>query len=64
MFFIGMAVYGTPIFSIIFCWNIARIIDKARRDEDFRWNVYLMTGAFTIMMSSITIALLTVLDGV
>lgn len=64
MFFIFMAVYGTPVLSIIFCLNLALIIDKSRNDKDFTLNVYLMTGAFTIMISCITIALLTVLDGV
>lgn len=64
MFFISMAVYGTPILAIIFCLNLAIIIDKSRHDKDFKLNVYLMTGAFTIMVSCITIALLTVLDGV
>ncbi|WP_339212335.1 hypothetical protein [Solibacillus sp. FSL W8-0372] len=64
MFFIYMAVYGTPVLAIIFCLNLALIIDKSRNDKDFHVNVYLMTGAFTIMMSCITIALLTVLDGV
>ncbi|WP_225231103.1 hypothetical protein [Solibacillus faecavium] len=59
-----MAVYGTPVLAIIFCLNLALIIDKSRNDKDFQVNVYLMTGAFTIMMSCITIALLTVLDGV
>lgn len=60
--FIFMAVYGTPVLAIIFCLNLALIIDKSRSDKDFKLNVYLMTGAFTIMMSSITIALLTILD--
>ena len=64
MFFIFMAVYGTPILAIIFCLNLALIIDKSCKDKDFRLNVYLMTGAFTIMIYCITIALLTVLDGV
>ncbi|MEE1130280.1 MAG: hypothetical protein UHX00_01485 [Caryophanon sp.] len=62
--FTFIAVYGTPILAIIFCLNLVLIIDKSRNDQDFRWNVYFMTGAFTIMVSSITIALLTVLDGV
>ena len=64
MFFISMAVYGTPILAIIFCLNLALIIDKSRHDKDFRLNVYSLTGAFTVMVSCITIALLTVLDGV
>ena len=64
MFFIFMAVYGTPILAIIFCLNLALIIDKSRNDKDFTSNVYFMTGSFTIMVSCITIALLTVLDGV
>ena len=64
MFFIFMAVYGTPILAIIFCINLALIIDKSSNDKDFKVNVYIMTGAFTIMVSCITIALLTVLDGV
>lgn len=63
MFFIFMAVYGTPVLSIIFCINLALIIDKSRQDKDFNWNVYFMTGAFTVMTTCITIALLTVLDG-
>ena len=64
MFFIFMAIYGTPVLAIIFCLNLALIIDKSRHDKDFTANVYFMTGAFTIMVSCITIALLTVLDGV
>lgn len=64
MFFIFMAVYGTPILAVLFCLNLALIIDKSRNNQDFKFNVYVMTGAFTIMMSCITIALLTVLDGV
>ncbi|MEK4629037.1 MAG: hypothetical protein ABS944_03595 [Solibacillus sp.] len=64
MFFIFMAVYGTPVLAIIFCLNLALIIDKSRKEIDFRLNVYFMTGAFTIMISCITMALLTVLDGV
>ena len=64
MLFIIMAVYGTPVLAIIFCLNLALIIDKSRHDKDFKLNVYFMTGAFTIMMTCITIALLTVLDGV
>ena len=64
MFFIFMVVYGTPILAIIFCLNLALIIDRSRQDKDFRLNVYLMTGAFTIMITCITIALLRVLDGV
>lgn len=63
LFFIMMAIYGTPVLSIIFCWNLARIIDKARKDEDFSGNVYWMTGAFTVMMTCITIALLNVSSG-
>ena len=63
MFFTFIAVYGTPILAIIFCLNLALIIDKSRKDKDFTLNVYLMTGAFTIMISCITMALLTVLDG-
>ena len=63
MFFTFMAVYGTPILAIIFCLNLALIIDKSRNDKDFKLNVYLMTGAFTVMVSCITIALLTILDG-
>lgn len=43
MFFMFMAVYGTPILAIIFCINLALIIDKSRHDKDFRVNVYLMT---------------------
>ena len=62
MFFTFMAVYGTPFLAIIFCLNLALIIDKSRKDKDFTLNVYLMTGAFTIMISCITMALLTVLD--
>ena len=62
MFFTFMAVYGTPILAIIFCLNLALIIVKSRKDKDFRLNVYLMTGAFTIMIYCITMALLTVLD--
>lgn len=64
IFFIFIAVYGTPVLAIIFCLNLALIIDKSHNDKDLSLNVYLMTGAFTIMMSCITIALLTVLDGV
>ncbi|MEK5184768.1 hypothetical protein MKY27_06725 [Solibacillus sp. FSL R5-0449] len=64
MFFIFMAVYGTPILAVLFCLNLAIIIDKSRNNQDSKFNVYVMTGAFTIMMSCITIALLTVLDGV
>ncbi|MEK4385551.1 hypothetical protein MKZ25_07040 [Solibacillus sp. FSL W7-1464] len=64
MFFIFMAVYGTPVLAVLFCLKLALIIDKSRKDEDFRFNVYVMTGAFTLMISCITIALLTVLDGV
>lgn len=64
MFFIFMAVYGTPILAVLFCLNLAIIIDKSRNNRDSKFNVYVMTGAFTIMMSCITIALLTVLDGV
>lgn len=45
------AVYGTPILAIIFCLNLAIIIDKAHHDKDFKLKVYLMTGAFTIMVS-------------
>ena len=62
MFFTFIAVYGTPILAIIFCLNLVLIIDKSRKDKDFTLNVYLMTGAFTIMISCITMALLTVLD--
>lgn len=51
MFFISMAVYGTPILAIIFCLNLAIIIDKSRHDKNFKFNVFLMTGAFTIMVS-------------
>ncbi|WP_339176026.1 hypothetical protein MKY51_06550 [Solibacillus sp. FSL R5-0691] len=64
MFFIFMAVYGTPILAVLFCLNLAIIIDKSRNNQDSKFNVYVMTGAFTIMMSCITIALLKVLDGV
>ena len=64
MFLTFMAVYGTPILAIIFCLNLALIIDKSRKDKDFTLNVYLMTGSFTIMIYCITMALLTVLDGV
>lgn len=64
MFFIYMAVYGTPILAIVFCLNLALIIDKSRNDKDFTINVWVMTAAFTTMITCITIALLTVLDGV
>ena len=60
---IFLAVYRTPIFAIIFCLNLTLIVDKSRNDKDFKLNVYLMTGAFTVMVSCITIALLTILDG-
>lgn len=63
MFFMFMAVYGTPILAIIFCINLALIIDKSHKNEAFKLNVYLMTGSFTIMVYCITIALFTVLDG-
>ena len=52
---IFFAVYRTPILAIIFCLNLALIVDKSH-DEDFKLNVYIMTEAFTIMVYCITIA--------
>jgi len=60
MMIIMIAAYGTPVLAIIFCLNLVSIIKKVNKgeNEDVSVNTFLMTGAFTIMVSCITYSLL------
>lgn len=56
MFFMFIAVYGTPILSVIFCLNLISIIKKVKSEESFSINTVWLTLSFTIMMWSIAVA--------
>jgi len=58
MMIIMVAAYGTPVLAIIFCLNLVSIIKKVNKGADFSVNTFLMTAAFTIMVSCITYSLL------
>ncbi|PZX07405.1 hypothetical protein C7437_101518 [Psychrobacillus insolitus] len=56
MFFIFIAVYGTPILAIIFCLNLISIIKKVKAEENFSINTVWLTVSFAIMVWSIAVA--------
>ena len=56
MFFMFIAVYGTPILAIIFCLNLISIIKKVKAEENFSINTVWMTVSFVLMMWSIAVA--------
>lgn len=53
MFFIFIAVYGTPILAIIFCVNLVTIIKKVKEDQPTIFNTILLTASFVLMAWSI-----------
>lgn len=53
MFFIVIAVYGTPILAIIFCVNLVTIIKKVKEDQPTIFNTFLLTASFILMAWSI-----------
>ena len=55
------AYYGTPIYCIIIGLNLGRMFERAPKNEDFSANVYWLTGAFTIMMTSIVVSIFSAL---
>jgi len=60
MMVVMIAAYGTPILAIIFCLNLVSIIKKVSKGANFSVNTFLMTAAFTIMVTCITYSLLLV----
>lgn len=58
MFFVFIAVYGTPILAIIFCVNLVTIIKKGKEDQPTIFNTFLLTASFTLMAWSIAFAAL------
>lgn len=56
------AFYGTPIYCIIIGLNLGRMFERAPKNEDFSANVYWLTGAFTIMMTSIVVSIFSALQ--
>ncbi|WP_419962389.1 hypothetical protein [Psychrobacillus sp. BM2] len=56
LFFIFIAVYGTPILATIFCLNLISIIKKVKAEENFSINTVWLTVSFVIMMWSIAVA--------
>lgn len=55
------AIYGTPIYCIIIGLNLGRMFERAPKNEDFSANVYWLTGALTIMMTSIVVSIFSAL---
>ena len=55
------ALYGTPIYCIIIGLNLGKMFERAPKSEDFSANVYWLTGALTLMMTSIVAAILSAL---
>lgn len=58
MFFIFIAVYGTPILAIIFCVNLVTIIKKVKEDQPTIFNTFLLTASFILMAWSIAFSAL------
>lgn len=55
------AIYGTPIYCIIIGINLGKMFERAPKNEDFSANVYWLTGAFTVMMTSIVVSIFSAL---
>ena len=55
------AIYGTPINCIIIGLNLGKMFERAPKNEDFSANVYWLTGAFTVMMTSIVVSIFSAL---